>query len=66
MKKLWKKIAFEIKLWWIDWKFYTFNPFSTGIFCPPSHYLRHTQEEQQKELEDLRKILKKYEEQNDI
>lgn len=51
MKKIFRKIkkgAFRLKLWLLDWEFYTFNPLSRGLVYPPSFYLLHTPEEQQK------------------
>ena len=65
-----KKILFEIKMRLIDWEFYMFHPFSAGIIYPPSFYLRYTPEEQeairQKEIAELREMLRKYDEKNGI
>lgn len=65
-----RKVLFEIKMRLIDWEFYMFHPFSAGTFYPPSFYLRHTPEERekirQKEIEELREMLRKYDEENGI
>ena len=43
-----KKICFHLKLRFLDWEFYTFNPLSKGLRYPPSFYALYTPEEQQK------------------
>ena len=70
MNTILKKIIFEIKMRWVDWKYYTFDPLSRGAIYPPSFYLRYTPEEQARiqmeQLEELTEMLRKYDEENGI
>lgn len=67
MKKLFKKIMFRIKLWYMDhlWRMSGESCFS---LFPPSFYYTHTREEieriKREEIAEIRKILDEYGEQN--
>ena len=67
---IFNKLFFEIKLLWLDYCFYTFNTLHEGCLYPPSFYLRYTEEERQeicrKELEELKEMLRKYDEENHV
>lgn len=76
IRKIWhfivfvvKKIIWHMKLFWMDYNFYL-HPLHEAFLYPPSFYYKHSKEEikeiQRREIESLRSMLKKFEEENNI